>query len=97
MVHPSISITASTTIGREDLHDVAAKLLQEEIDWEVLASCFVESGWIMIDLPKFHNNKEAVDVAEWIEQNCSGKHMKRGKTFVFQHKQDAEWFNLRWG
>ena len=50
----------------------------------------------MFDLPSFHSNKEAIDVADWIETTCKGKHMKRGKTFVFEKKQDAEWFVLRW-
>lgn len=96
MVQSNISITLSTTAADKELQDQMAKILQEEIDWEILAGVFVKSGWTMIDLQRFHNAKEAVDVANWIEGNCTGKHMKRGKTFVFQNKQDAEWFTLRW-
>lgn len=92
MVHATISMTEEDT----SITGQAAKILQEEIDWEILASMFVASGWIMIDLPRFHDRYEAIDVELWIDENCSGKHMKRGKTFVFEQKQDAEWFSLRW-
>jgi hypothetical protein len=85
-----------TNKTQDDIIEQAAKMLQEEIDWEILAGTFVQSGWTMIDLPRFHSNKEAIDVADWIETTCKGKHMKRGKTFVFEKKQDAEWFVLRW-
>lgn len=94
MVQLKVSVT--TDVDNTDLHSQAAKILQEEIDWEILADMFVKLGWIMIDLQRFHNNEEAVDVANWIEENCTGKHMHRGKTFVFENKQDAEWFTLRW-
>jgi hypothetical protein len=93
MVHATVSIEQTQ---HPDLENEMAKILQEEIDWEILASMFVQSGWTMIDLPRFHDRYEAVDVEIWIDENCSGKHIKRGKTFVFEKKQDAEWFSLRW-
>ena len=92
-----VQISASVTLSKDDLtEDKFAKILQEEIDWEILASVFVKSGWTMIDLPRFRDRYESIDVEIWIDENCSGKHMKRGKTFVFEKKQDAEWFSLRW-
>lgn len=94
MVHATVSIEQVTT----DLNmgDQVAKILQEEIDWEVLASVFVKSGWTMIDLERLTNRYHSIDIELWIEENCTGKHMKRGRTFVFEKKEDAEWFSLRW-
>lgn len=94
MVHSTVSIEKVT----EDLglEDQVARILAEEIDWELVANIFVESGWTLIDLPRFKDRYEAIDVDLWIDENCKGKHMKRGKTFVFELKEDAEWFMLRW-
>lgn len=85
-----------TNTSHDDLIEQAANILQEEIDWEIMAGMFVNTGWTMIDLPRFHSSKEAIDVVDWIETTCTGKHFNRGKTFVFEKKQDAEWFVLRW-
>ena len=93
MVQSNLSMMVDTD---ESLINQATKILQEEIDWEVLASLFVKSGWTMVDLPRFNNRYEAIDIELWIDENCSGKHMERGKTYVFEKKQDAEWFSLRW-
>ena len=73
-----------------------SKILAEEIDWELLADIFVKQGWTMVDLPRFKDRYEAIDIELWVDENCTGKHMKRSKTFVFEKKQDAEWFMLRW-
>ena len=89
-------MTTPTLTKYHDLVDEAAKILQEEIDWEILAGMFVKTGWTMIDLPRFHSSEEAIDIEEWINGVCTGKHIKRGKTFVFEKSQDAEWFILRW-
>jgi hypothetical protein len=93
-----VQLTASIEVVTKELglEDQVAKILQEEIDWEVLASCFVKSGWTMIDLPRFKDRYEAIDIELWIDENCKGKHMHRGKTYVFEKKEDAEWFLLRW-
>ena len=91
MVQSDISIDYDA-----DLYSQAAKILQEQIDWEVLTSVFVQSGWTTIDLPRFKDRYEAIDVDNWIDENCNGKHMKRGKTYVFEKTEDAEWFSLRW-
>lgn len=93
MVHSTISIEQTQ---HPELVNEMSKILQEEIDWEILASVFVKSGWTMVDLERFHDRYHAVDIELWIDENCTGKHMKRGRTFVFEKKQDAEWFMLKW-
>lgn len=84
------------TDSDEELAEKMSKILAEEIDWELLADIFVKQGWTMVDLPRFQNRYEAIDIDLWIDDNCTGKHLKRGRTFVFEAKQDAEWFSLRW-
>jgi hypothetical protein len=43
------------TLLEEELSERMSKILAEEIDWELLADIFVKQGWIMIDLPRFHD------------------------------------------
>ena len=94
MVQSASSMKQSS--NDSSIQDAMAKLLQEEIDWEIMADMMVRADWIMIDLPRFKDRYEAIDVELWIDENCKGKHMHRGKTYVFERKQDAEWFTLRW-
>jgi len=70
--------------------------MADEIDWEILANLLVQSGWFMVDLDRFINNNQAVDIETWIDDNCKGKYKKRSRTFVFEKKEDAAWFKLRW-
>ena len=73
-----------------------SKILAEEIDWEVMVDMIASVGWIKVDLPRINNRYHSIDIEVWVEENCRGKHMKRGRTFVFERKEDAEWFSLRW-
>ena len=80
----------------DDMIARIAKTMSEEIDWEILADMFVQSGWIMVNLERFANNHQSVDIESWLDENCKGKFKKRTTTFVFEKKDDAAWFKLRW-
>ena len=80
----------------DDIMARIAKNMSEEIDWGIMADMFVQSGWTMVDLPHYTNNHQAVDIETWIGDNCKGKYKKRSRTFVFEKKEDAAWFILRW-
>lgn len=80
----------------EELLEQAARILAEEIDWETMADMLVSVGWTMVNLPRINDRYQSIDIELWIEENCKGKHQKRSKTFVFERKEDAEWFSLRW-
>lgn len=80
----------------DDMIARIAKTMSEEIDWKIIADMLVESGWVMVNLDRFINNNQAVDIETWIGDNCKGKFKKRTTTFVFEKKDDAAWFKLRW-
>ena len=79
-----------------ELEERMSKILAEEIDWELISEMMVSAGWTIVNLSRFKDRYHAIDIDSWIEENCSGKHMKRSKTYVFEKSQDAEWFSLRW-
>ena len=63
------------------------------IDKEIL---FDLLGLTRVSLPRFNDNKHAVDIKLWLENNCAGKYMVNVTDFIFEHEQDAVQFALRW-
>ena len=80
----------------EEIITSAAKRMADEIDWEILADMLVQSGWFMVDLDHYGDRYQSIDIETWIDENCKGKYKKRSRTFVFEKKEDAAWFKLRW-
>ena len=72
------------------------KAIQYEMDWQIIADVLVSTGWTSIQIKRFRNNEEAVDIKEWLEQNCTGEWNNLSTRYIFKNKQDAEWFSLRW-
>jgi len=85
---------------KEDvINDIAYEMSKEmakEMDWHILADVLVSTGWTNIQLKRFRNNEEAVDINHWLEKNCTGKWENLGTRYIFKKKKDAEWFSLRW-
>jgi hypothetical protein len=79
----------------DDIEDEMARQLADEIDAELIADMLVAGGWTKVPL-NFRDRYHSVDILIWVEDNCTGKHQRCGKYFVFQESKDAEWFMLRW-
>lgn len=80
---------------KDAVMDEAAKALAKEIDFEVLSSALIESGWSKVVLsPMTWEDGYAVDL--WIVDNCKGRHMNMGLVWIFEDEKDASWFKLRW-
>ena len=76
-----------------------AKETQQEIDTELMVDMLVACGWIKIELPPFQNRYHAVDISDWVEDNCQGNYKdfkQYGRTFVFEDAKDATAFALKW-
>jgi hypothetical protein len=73
-----------------------AEEMHSEIDFDILSSLLVDAGWHKIELTRFKDNKQAVDVVEWCHDNLKGEWQRRGKKFVFQNTGDAVNFTLKW-
>jgi hypothetical protein len=77
----------------EEIISQASDQMAKDIDTQVLLSAL---GWTSVKLKRFSNGTEAVDIIEWIDTNCTGEWKNLGTRFIFEKKQDAEWFSLRW-
>ena len=79
--------------------DIATKIskdIAKQIDESVLLSVLIDSGWYAVPY-HFCNNDHAVDIMLWFEnQMLKGDYNRLSGSFVFESKQDAEWFLLRW-
>jgi hypothetical protein len=80
----------------EDILDDISNSIAKEMDWHIIADVLVSSGWTNIQIKRFRNNQEAVDINLWLEQNCTGEWKNLATRYIFKQKQDAEWFSLRW-
>jgi len=80
----------------EELATKMASAIAEEIDNEIMIDMLVATGWTKVELERLKDRHESIDIEQWIDENCTGKHAKLGRTFVFEKKQDAEWFILKW-
>lgn len=95
MVQFNVSVT--TDIDKNtDLHEQAAKILAEEIDWELMCDMMVAVGWTKVELARFKDRHHSIDIKLWLDENCCGHYKNRGSTFMFQKAEEAEWFSLRW-
>jgi hypothetical protein len=73
--------------------DAAAKEIQRQLDFDLLSSVFVESGWTKIVLTPMSGEKsEAID--QWLDTECQGQYTTMGLAFVFERRQDAAMFAL---
>lgn len=81
----------------EQMMDVLAKEIQQEIDNNIMIDLYTTDGWVKIKLARFADRYRAVDVVDWCEENIAEhEYANFGSTFVFKNSADAEWFTLRW-
>ena len=70
--------------------------MQKEIDQDIIWNLLKESGWTQISLKGFRNNRHAIDVLDWLYENCKYKYEKVGCHFIFENEKDAVAFALKW-
>ena len=81
---------------QDEYMEQLAREVASEIDFEVLSSLMIESGWHKVKLDRFENNNHAVDIAYWVQDNAKGKFIRHSTTYVFEEEGDAVNFSLRW-
>lgn len=79
----------------EEITKSMAREIQEEIDFEILTSIFIESGWTKVILSPM-TTETSQEIDNWIEENIKSQHMTRGLVWVFEDEKEAMWFTLRW-
>lgn len=81
---------------RMDMRDEVAKILQEEIDSEILANLYKTNGWYLVPRHKAdHWNPD--EVKPWLKEHCpnGGYHVWSGGC-LFQDQEMAVEFELTW-
>lgn len=84
-----------------NLEDEIVKELSEQvcsrIDFEILSDVLVNAyGWHKISLERFQNNKQAIDITVWCQENTKGNWKRNGCHFIFEDIGDAVNFTLLW-
>jgi hypothetical protein len=88
-------LTDRTGELQQKIIDEAAERLSKDIDFEVMMSVMIESGWTKVVLnPMTWEDSYAVD--EWVSKNVKGNFDTRGLVWIFKDPKDATWFKLRW-
>ena len=84
------------TNGLEDqMMELMAKEMQQEMDAEIMRSLLVESGWHEVKLwVMTHEVGDQIDL--WVKKNIKGDVWARGIVWLFKEQRDANWFAMRW-
>lgn len=80
----------------EKYAEEAAKILQEEINWELIADMMVAVGWTKVELPKFFASGITLDMNNWLHNECKHHWKHRANTWIFENKNEAALFKLTW-
>jgi hypothetical protein len=70
--------------------------MQSQVDREILWGMLIGLGWTRVTLDKLHDNKHAVDITYWLEENIKNPFERAGRDFIFEDAKDAVNFILRW-
>ena len=81
----------------EELLDKAGKDMAREIDREILWGLFEGIGWTRFKINRLTDNNHAIDITNWLLDNCKGQFERNGAEFLFENSKDAVLFMMRWG
>lgn len=88
-----------TTVPLDIAGDIMNKMAEDvakEIDFDILVEQLSNCGWSKVDLPPFDHRYKAVDIVDWAFHHCQGSFEHFGVRFIFEEKQDATLFALKW-
>jgi hypothetical protein len=86
----------ATQVLEDQIMDRAAKQMADEIDFEVLCSLLADIGWTKVMLDTLGSNSRAWDIKDWLSAECKKEYKQRGRSFVFESKDEAALFKLTW-
>jgi hypothetical protein len=81
---------------QNEILDIAAKEMQQEIDREILWDMLKGIGWTRVMISRFQDNNHAIDITLWLEENIKHPFERNGRDFIFEDPKDATLFILRW-
>jgi hypothetical protein len=82
----------------ETMVEDMAKMIQEEIDWEIMCDMLKTIGWTEVKMKWSDrmNELQAHHIKEWCRTNLSGIYRGRGSIWMFSKEKDAVLFSLKW-
>ncbi len=90
-----IATTESLNV-EDELAKQMAKLIAQEIDFELLADALAACGWTKVVLKRGALPCTGVELHEWRESNLTGRWKANDNIWVFENPKDALIFTLRW-
>jgi len=81
----------------EEILNKAGKDMAREIDREILWNLFEGLGWTRFKISRLTDNNHAIDITNWLLDNCKGQFERNGAEFIFEDSKDAVLFMMRWG
>jgi hypothetical protein len=100
LTKPSISIRELASLPSSSVDDYikqCSERIAKQIDYDVMAKLFVESGWHRVKLDDTSSTTDD-EIFNWVynDQNIKGHAHGFENDWVFELKADADWFKLRW-
>jgi len=80
----------------QEIADKMSNDMAREIDREILWGMLKEIGWTRVLLDRLQDNKHAIDITIWLEENIKNPFERNGRDFIFEDPKDATMFILRW-
>lgn len=81
---------------QEQIVSELAEGMQSAMDFQILADVLCRFGWHKVDLERFSNNKQAIDITHWCQDNVKKDWKRNGCHFIFEDIGDAVSFTLKW-
>lgn len=82
---------------QQEFEEYLSTEMSRSMDFEILADVMCRFGWHLVELDRYTDNHHAIDVREWVAENCSGEYRSHGASWLFREQSDAVLFKLRWG
>jgi hypothetical protein len=81
---------------QNEIIDIAAKEMQQDIDREILWGMLKDMGWTRVMISRLQDNEHAIDITLWLEENIKNPFERNGRDFIFEDPKDATMFILKW-
>lgn len=89
-------VNEQQTILEKEMIEAAGNRMQNEIDREVLWGMLKDCGWHRVMIDRSTDNKHAIDITTWLQENIKNPYERNGRDFLFSAERDATMFILRW-
>lgn len=83
----------------QDLSKEVADSIDSSLLYHIMSKYWEEQGWTKVTLSKLQDNRHAVDITVWLQENGffdTVNYYRDGREFLFEREEDATMFIMRW-